>query len=129
MKEMPMYSPHKKGKLFTRFTHKEDLTLAQGIKIATELNDYNCYTEFKWIFEEVLQEGTYQPLLGLIADDGYATIRTNSLSEFKKGDIVYLKWAQKPNGCLFVIANTSVNYIYTPKPIQNYQRLELKKLL
>lgn len=128
-KEFPMWSPNPYGLLYTKFTHKETLTLSQGTTIVSELNSYHAYERFKWVFEETPQEGSYQPLSGLDFRNGEATIRTNSLIKFKKGDILFLKWDACKDGQLYVIREAGLaDYIYTPKPRQAYQILGLRLL-
>ena len=130
MKEMPMYSPHPRGTHYTKFVHAETLSLQQGLNIVAELNNYHTYDTFKWNFLETPQEGSYQPIPGLVVSDGYTTIMTNSLAEFKKGDILSMKWAACPEGRLYIITEADpMPYYYTPKPRQGFQRLELRRLL
>lgn len=130
MREMPMYSPNPRGVHYTKFVHNDQMELSKGLSIVNELNEYHCYDTFKWVFEETPQEGSYQPISGLMVSDGYTTIKTNSLAEFNKGDIVCLKWAACKEGRLYVITEADPEkYIYSPKPRQAFQRLELRKLM
>lgn len=128
--EMPMFSPNPRGIHYTKFAHKDTMELSRGLVIVNELNNYRNYDTFKWVFEETPQEGSYQPVSGLSVADGYATIRTNSLTKFKKGDIVFLKWPACPEGILYIVSEASLaKYIYTPKPRQAFQILELRKMI
>ncbi len=130
MREFPLYSPNPRGLHYTKFTHKEEMKLAQGLVIVNELNSYHNYDTFKWVFEETPQEGFYQPISGLAVGDGNTTIRTNSLANFKKGDILFLQWAACPKGRLYIVTDAGIaDYVYTPKPRQAFQRLELRKML
>lgn len=130
MTEFPMYSPNPRGLHYSKFSHKDNMELSRGYVIVNELNSYHNYDTFKWVFEETPQEGSYQPMNGLAVSDGYATIRTNSVAKFKKGDILFLKWAACPEGRLYIITDAGLaDYIYTPKPRQAFQRLELRKLV
>lgn len=130
MREIPMHSPHPRGQHYTKFTHDSNITLANGQKIVQELNDYRSYNTFKWNFLETPQEGSFQPIPGLSTANGYAEIKTNSLKEFNKGDLIFLKWAACPEGRLYVITEADpLPYIYAPKPRQGFQKLELRKLL
>lgn len=128
--EMPMFSPNPRGIHYTKFVHKDTMELSRGLVIVNELNNYRNYDTFKWVFEETPQEGSYQPISGLSVADGYSTIRTNSLAQFKKGDIVFLKWEACPNGILYIVSEAGLaKYIYTPKPRQAFQILELRKMI
>lgn len=132
MLEFPMFSPFPLGVHYTKFTHKNDLTLSDGKKIVSELNSYKAYDNFKWTFfdDGTPQQGEYQPLPGLIINEGAATIKTNSINKFSPKDIVLIKCPYFPKGKLFIISEVlNPEFTYTPKPRLRFQILELKELL
>ena len=141
-KELPMYSPHPRAKLYRRYTYKtsahahvledpDDLTTATEIeKFVVELNNYCSHESFKWVFETELQTNQQEQIPGLINKSVYVTIKTNTLEYINPGDVVWLQCGMWKQGKYFIVTgDVKQDYIYTPKMRQSYKHLELRSLL
>lgn len=137
MKELPMYSPHPRAKLYERFSDKCELadpnsltTDADKNKFVVELNNYFNYHSFKWVFDGDIQNDQQEQMPGLVNKSIYVAIRTNTLKFINPGDIVCLKCGMWPQGKYFIVTGQpKQDYIYTPKMRQSYQHIELRSLI
>lgn len=121
--EYPMFSPNERAKLYKRLTNDMPIEIRNGEKITVQDNRYVYIGKFRWIDATQKNENEYQPVDGLIVPNGYATIKTNSLMKFENGDMVVL------DGELWTVdGETQIDYTYTPKKVQTYQYLEIKKV-
>lgn len=126
--EYPMWSPHPKAKLYKRYTADMPVELKDGESITVEKNRYVLVGLFRWIENTLKDDETEQPLDGLIVQNSYLTIKTNSLKKFACGDIVELPKNTCFGGLWIITEGQSVDYIYTPKQVQTYQYLPLSSV-
>lgn len=122
--EYPMWSPHPKAKLYKRYTADMPVELKDGESITVQGNHYVCVCKIRWIEATEKTENEYQPMDGLLTPNGYLTIQTNSLHKFENGDLIVID-----SDLWQVDGDTRIGYVYTPKKIQAYQYLELRKVL
>lgn len=120
-----MWSPHEKAKLFRRFTGELPMELKNKEIITVEDNRYVYRSAFRWVETTSAEIGDNQPLDGLIVEQNYLTIRTNSLMRFEKGDLVMLPNNTRLKGLWIISDGVKIDYIFTPKEIQTYQYLPL----
>ena len=134
--EYPMFSPNEKAKLYKRLTNdmpvmKTDKIVSKGNEIpdsdvvTVQNNRYVCVGTFQWIEHTEKQDGDEQPLNGLIVESSYLTIKTNSLKQFRVGDIVKLPNDTPFAGFWEITGGATTDYAFTPKLIQRYQYLPL----
>lgn len=122
--EYYMWSPHEKAKVYKRYTADIPVELKDNETITVEGNRYVHVCKITWIEATEKTENEYQPMDGLLTPNGYMTIRTNSLHKFENGDLIAID-----NELWQVDGDTRINYIYTPKQVQTFQFLELRKVL
>lgn len=121
--EYPMFSPYEKAKLYKRLTNDMPVEIKQGEKITVQDNRYVYIGKFRWIEAVEKTESEYQPADGLIVPNGYLTIKTNSLMSFSDGDMLEL------NGELWTVdGETAIEHIFTPKKVQTYQFIQVRKV-
>ena len=105
--EYPMFSPNERAKLYKRLTNDMPIEIRNGEKITVQDNRYVYIGKFRWIDATQKNENEYQPVDGLI----------------ENGDMVVL------DGELWTVdGETQIDYTYTPKKVQTYQYLEIKKV-
>lgn len=122
--EYPMWSPHEKAGLYKRYTADMPVVLQDGESITVQGNHYVCIGKIRWIEVTEKNENEYQPLDGLLTPNGYLTIRTNSLHKLENGDLIVT------DGTMWQVdGDIRIGYIYTPKKVQTFQYLELRKVL
>lgn len=126
--EYPMWSPHEKAKLYKRFTGELPIELKKSEVITVEDNRYVCRGSFRWIESTSAESGDNQPMDGLIVEQHYITIRTNSLIKFVKGDLVVLPKDSRLAGSWIIGDGIRIDHTYTPKEIQTYQYLPLSNV-
>lgn len=126
--EYPMFTPHKKAKLFKRFTNDMPVELKNGDVITVQDNCYVCVGKFKWIENTTKEDVDEQPLGGLIIPNSYITIKTNSLKKFDDGDVVMLPKGSPLAGLWVISDGKTTDYVYTPKQVQTYQYLPLSSV-
>jgi hypothetical protein len=133
----PLWSPHKKAKLYKRYTGDIDVemvaeipaeddgkpTPAEIITIQDNRYVYNC--SFTWVEVTSAESSGDQPVDGLLVQNEYVTIRTNSLNKFEVGDLVMLPKNSRLGGLWIISDGKTTEYTYTPKQIQTYQNLPL----
>ncbi len=142
--EYPMWTPHEKAKLYKRYTADVDVTMREEepedstppdqdflpVKevITIQDNRYVYRSSFKWV--EVTDDSNMsnQPISGLILDNSYLTIRTNSRQKFNTGDIVMLPKSSQFAGAWIIDDGRTIEFTYTPKQVQTYQTLPLSNL-
>ena len=148
IKELPMYSPHPRAKLFKRYSDNATLTKANPIvkinpdnpstlitkdeweQLTIELNNYVNYKSFKWVFASEIQNGQQERMSGLVNNLVYATIKTNTLEFINKGDVIWLQCEMWKQGKYFIVTNdVKQDYIYTPKMRPSYKHIELRSLM
>lgn len=122
--EYYMWSPHPKAKVYKRFTGDIPVELKDNEVITVEGNRHVLCAKIRWIEATEKAENEYQPIDGLFTPNGYLTIRTNSLYKFENGDLIVLD-----NELWQVDGDTRIDYIYTPKKVQTFQYLQLRKVL
>ena len=120
--EYPMWSPHKKAKWYKRYTGDLPVNVG-GDTITVQGNRYVYSGSFKWVESTAEQRQSEQPLEGMIVENSYITIKTNSLMKFETGDIIQL-----PNGLWIITDGATTDYAYTPKKVQTFQHLPLSSL-
>lgn len=125
--EFPMWSPHEKGKCYKRFTGDVPVEIKNSEVITIEDNRYALSFKFRWVEDAGQEGGDEQPLDGLMVQNAYVTIRTNSTNGFFDGDLVMLPKSSKLGGLWIIGANVKADYVYTPKQVQTYQYLQLTK--
>jgi len=136
-KEIPMYSPHPKGKLFKQFDERTQLPLnpeelmdeEEYRNWQLEMNNYRHFKEFKWIFETEISNAQGTDMPGLVNRQLYVAVKTNTLHDIQPGDVVYLRCNIWPQGRYFIVtSDVKQDYAYTPKMRPTYKHIELKGL-
>lgn len=125
--EYPMWSPHKRAKLYKRYTGNQAV-VAQGETIVVQNNRYVLSGRIKWVEETPKESNDEEPIGGLLVENEYLTIKTNSLLEVGDGDIIELPKDSPFAGLWVVQSGKTIDHIYTPKPLQTYQHLPLSSL-
>lgn len=126
--EYPMWSPHEKARLYKKFTGGLPVEMKDNEVITVQQNRYVYAGKLKWVEATEKERNDEQPMDGLLVENDYLTIRTNSLKDFHAGDIIQLP-DSTPHGGLWVIASGArAAYTYTPKQVQTYQYLPLSTL-
>lgn len=121
--EYPMFSPHEPARLYKRLTNDMSVEIKNGDTITVQDNRFVNIGNFRWIEAVEKTESEYQPTDGLIVPNGYLTIKTNSLMAFEDGDMLKL------NGELWTVdGETAIEHIYTPKKVQTYQFIQIRKV-
>ena len=87
-------------------------------------NRYVYIGKFRWIAATDKTENEYQPIDGLLTPNGYVTIKTNTLKKFENGDIIVLD-----NELWTIDGDIRIDFVYTPKKVQTYQYLQLRKVI
>lgn len=126
--EYPMFSPNEKAKLYKRLTNDMPIEIANGEKITVQGNRYAYIGKFRWVEHTEKQDGDEQPLDGLIINNSYLTIKTNSLMKFSEGDIIKLPDDTPFAGYWIITEGQTTDYAFTPKRIQRYQYLPLSSV-
>lgn len=126
--EYPMFTPHKRAKLYKRLTNDMAIKLQNEEIITIQNNRYVYAGKFKWIENTSKQDMDEQPLNGLIVPNSYISIKTNSLKVFDDGDVVELPDSSPLSGLWIITDGKETEYIYTPKQIQTYQILPLSSV-
>lgn len=126
--EYPMFTPHKKAKLYKRLTNDTSIKLQNEEIITVQNNRYVYAGKFKWIENTSKQDMDEQPLNGLIVPNSYISIKTNSLKVFDDGDVVELPVGSPLSGLWIITDGKETEYVYTPKQIQTYQILPLSSV-
>lgn len=122
--KFPMFSPHEPAKLYKRLTNDMSVEVKNGDTITVQDNRYACVCKIRWIEVTEKIENEYQPMDGLLTPNGYLTIRTNSLHKFENGDLIVID-----NELWQIGGDIRISYMYTPKKVQMFQYLELRKVL
>lgn len=142
--EFTMWSPHPRAKLYKRYTGNQTskvkgdgrspITL-DGKQVAVDHdsitiqnNRYVLSGKLKWVEETPKESNDEQPINGLMVENEYLTIKTNSLLNFAVGDIIQLPEGSPFAGFWIVQSGKSIDCIYTPKPVQTFQHLPLSSL-
>ena len=139
--EYPLWSPHEKAKLYKRFTGKVPVELKAAVIeydedeqpietkpaeiITIQDNRYVYNGAFTWVEVTSAENSDDQPVDGLIVQNAYLTIRTNSLKAFETGDLIMLPASARFGGLWIITDGRTVEYTYTPKQVQTYQSLPL----
>lgn len=126
--EYPMFTPHKRAKLYKRLTNDMAIKLQNEEVITIQNNRYVYAGKFKWIENTSKQDMDEQTLNGLIVPNSYISIKTNSLKVFDDGDVVELPDGSPLSGLWIITDGKETEYIYTPKQIQTYQILPLSSV-
>ena len=126
--EYPMFTPHKKAKLYKRLTNDMPIKLKDDEIITVQDNRYVCVGKFKWIETTAKEDVDEQPLTGLMVPNSYVTIKTNSLKKFASGDVIMLPKPSLLAGLWIVQDGQSTEYAYTPKQVQTFQYLPLSSV-
>ena len=126
--EFPMWSPHKKAKLFRRYTADFPTEVGDSEVITVQKNRYVYSGSFKWIEDTTAQQNDEQLMSGLMVEGKYLTIKTNSLLKFNVGDIVELPAGTSCGGLWTITDGITTSYTYTPKQVQTFQSLPLSGL-
>ena len=122
--EYPMFTPNEKAKLYKRFTGDITIDIRKNETITVQGNRYVYIGKFRWIAATDKTENEYQPIDGLLTPNGYVTIKTNTLKKFENGDIIVLD-----NELWTIDGDTRIDFVYTPKKVQTYQYLQLRKVI
>lgn len=125
--EYPMWSPHPKAKLFKRYTGNQPVAVGSEV-ITVQGNRYVYSGSFKWVETTTEEKQNEQPLGGLIIENSYLTIKTNSLKEFTTDDVIELPKDTRFAGLWVIVDGMTVDYAYTPKQVQTFQHLPLSSL-
>lgn len=142
--EYPMWSPHPRAKLYKRYTGNQSVKVkgGNGTPIAldgkTVADDHDIITvqnnryvlsgRLKWVEETPKESNDEEPIKGLLVENEYLTIQTNSLLEFAVGDVIELPKGSPFAGLWIVESGKAIDHVYTPKPLQTYQHLPLSSL-
>lgn len=142
--EYPMSSPHPRAKLYKRYTGNQTVKVEgdNNAPIAldgkTVVDDQNTITvqdnryvlsgRLKWVEETPKESNDEEPIKGLLVENEYLTIKTNSLLEFAVGDVIELPEGSPFAGRWIVQSGKAIDYVYTPKPLQTFQHLPLSSL-
>lgn len=142
--EYPMFSPHPRAKIYKRYTGNQTAKVQSDGKTPvavdgkTVIDDYdtiifqnNRYVlngRIKWVEESPKESNDEQPISGLLVENEYLTIKTNSLINIAVGDIIELPEGSPFAGRWIVQSGKSIDHIYTPKPLQTYQHVPLSSL-
>lgn len=126
--EYYMWSPHPKAKVYKRFTGDIPVELKDNEVITVEGNRYVYAGKITWVETSAKSDTDEQPLDGLIVQNSYLTVKTNSLKKFSAGDIIDLPRDTQFGGMWIITDGISTDMIYTPKPIQTYQYLPLSSV-
>ncbi len=122
--EYPMFTPNEKAKLYKRFTGDITIDIRKNETITVQGNRYVYIGKFRWIAATDKTENEYQPIDGLLTPNGYVTIKTNTLKKFENGDIIVLD-----NELWTIDGDIRIDFVYTPKKVQTYQYLQLRKVI
>lgn len=125
--EYPMWSPHKLAKVYKRYTGNQAVAV-QGETIVVQNNRYVLTKRIKWVEESPKESNDEEPIGGLLVENEYLTIKTNSLLEFGVGDVIELPKDSPFAGLWIVQSGKAIDHIYTPKPLQTFQHLPLSSL-
>ena len=123
--EYPLWSPHEKAKLYKRFTGELPVGVKDSEVVKVEDNRYVYKGSFTWVEVTSAENSDDQPVDGLIVQNAYLTIRTNSLKAFETGDLIMLPASARFGGLWIITDGRTVEYTYTPKQVQTYQSLPL----
>lgn len=119
-----MWTPHPKAKLYKCYTGDMPVEV-EGNIITVQGNRYVYSGSFKWIETTTEEKQDEQPITGLVIENSYLTIKTNSLKKFETDDIVELP---EGRGFWVIQDGLSKDYAYTPKQVQTFQHLPLSSL-
>lgn len=143
--EFYMWSPYPCAKLYKRYTGNQAVKVkgADGTPITldgkTVADDQDIITvqnnryvlvssKVKWVEESPKESNDEEPIKGMLVENEYLTIKTNSLLEFAVGDVIELPKDSPFAGLWIVQSGKAIDHICTPKPVQTYQHLPLSSL-
>lgn len=126
--EYPMWSPHPRAKLYKRYTGNQTVKVKGDDIITVQNNRYVLSGRLKWVEETPKESNDEEPIKGLLVENEYLTIKTNSLLEFAVGDVIELPKCSPFAGLWIIQSGKAIDCVYTPKPLQTFQHLPLSSL-
>lgn len=138
-----MWTPHALAKYYKRhmgdqtvkvkndnaqITLKDKTVVADSNVILFQGYRYVYDGTLKWIEDSAKESGDEDFLNGMKVENEYLSIKTNSTLNFAVGDIIELPKNSPFAGLWIVQSGKSIDYVYTPKPIQTFQHIPLSSL-